>query len=189
MNQNTRFSNGGRYRDAPPHDHSAHALARGLGWLSIGLGVAEILRPREMSRAAGMEAADRLVRGYGARELLTGAALLTTSRPEPYVWARVAGDVLDIATVGAGAVAGRSPQRGAAAVLALVGVMAVDVVCALALRREARQRQGRPFVHYGDRTGFPRGVREMRGAAAVGATQRAQLASAVEDQVAVSPGG
>ena len=189
MNQNTSFSNGGRYRDAPPRNHSAHALARGLGWLSIGLGVAEILRPREMSRAIGMQPADRLVRGYGARELLTGAALLTTSRPEPYVWARVAGDVLDIATVGAGAVAARSPQRGAVAMLALIGVMTVDVVCALALRREAHQRRGRTFVHYGDRTGFPRGVREMRGVAALGATQRARLLSAGQEQPAISPGG
>jgi len=90
------------WRDAPPRDARAHGLARALGWVSIGLGVLELVRPREVARSAGMVAADPLVRGYGVRELATGAALLASARAEPWLWARVAGDVVDIATVSAG---------------------------------------------------------------------------------------
>ena len=163
MNPIAQISSGVRsYRDAPPRHDSAHTLARGLGWLSIGLGLAEVLRPRDVAQFAGANASDSLVRGYGARELLTGVSLLTTTRPEPYVWARVAGDVVDIATVGVGSIGGRLPQRSGAAVLALLGVTIVDVMCAMALRREARQRKGRAPVNYSDRSGFPRGLQQMR---------------------------
>ena len=172
MNPNTQMSPTRSYRDAPYRNATAHTLARGLGWLSIGLGLAEVARPRDVRQAAGLNSSDDLVRGYGARELLTGAALLTSSRPEPFVWARVAGDVLDIATVGAGAIGGRSAPRSATALLALLGITAIDVVCAMALRREARQQLDRAPVFYGDRSGFPRGVHEVRGMASVGGNAR-----------------
>ena len=184
MNPIAKTLNGGRYRDAPPRHDSARTLARGLGWLSIGLGLAEVLRPREVAQVAGTDVSDGLMRGYGARELLTGVGLLTTTRPEPYVWARVAGDVVDIATVGSGSISGRSPQRSGAAVLALLGVTAVDVMCAIALRREARQRKARAPVNYGDRSGFPRGLQQMRGEALRGHTQRSAVGRASLD----SPG-
>jgi hypothetical protein len=167
MNETSSFTDPRGYRDAPPRNESAHALARALGWFSIGLGVAELLRPRDVSRAAGIHRADRLLRGYGAREVITGAALLASARPEPFVWARVAGDVLDVATLGAAAKP-RSGQRTAIAALALLGVTLVDALCAAALRRETRQRQARPPAHYGQRSGFPRGVQQMRGAAVAG---------------------
>jgi len=34
---------------------SADALARGLGWFSIGLGLAEVLAPRTLTRALGLD--------------------------------------------------------------------------------------------------------------------------------------
>jgi len=79
--------------------------------------------------------------------LLTGVGLLTTTRPEPYVWARVAGDVLTIATVGAGLISGRSPKRSVAAVLALLG-WPLSMWCApwrFAARR-ASGKPGRPWI-------------------------------------------
>jgi hypothetical protein len=33
----------------------AHSMARGLGWFSIGLGLAEVLAPRTVTRAAWKE--------------------------------------------------------------------------------------------------------------------------------------
>jgi hypothetical protein len=34
---------------------TAHSMARGLGWFSIGLGLAEELAPRTLTRGLGME--------------------------------------------------------------------------------------------------------------------------------------
>jgi hypothetical protein len=33
---------------------NAHSMARGLGWFSIGLGLAEVLAPRSLTRGLGM---------------------------------------------------------------------------------------------------------------------------------------
>jgi hypothetical protein len=175
MNDSNRFSNGLAYRDAPPRNEAARRMARGLGWVSIGLGLAELLGPGSMARAAGLRTSDRMLRGYGARELVTGMALLTSDNPEPYVWARVAGDALDIATVGAqSAGERRGLQRTVPAMLALLGVTALDLLCAAQLRREARQRAARPVADYSSRSGFPRSVDEMRGAASF-ARQRSAI--------------
>jgi len=47
-------------------------LARGLGWFSIGLGLAEIASPQSVAQLVGIEDGTRtraLIRGYGAREI------------------------------------------------------------------------------------------------------------------------
>src|ERR1700712_817450 len=78
---------------------SATKLARALGWFSIGLGIAELIAPRAICRACGMADQPMLVRAYGVRELVCGIGLLVAKNPRPFVWARVAGDALDISTV------------------------------------------------------------------------------------------
>jgi hypothetical protein len=137
----------------------AQALARPLGWFSIGLGVAELLAPRMLARASGMEGRERLVCLYGAREIVTGIGLLSATNPAPWLWARVGGDALDIATVATG-----SGTKAAVALTALAGVAAVDVRAA----RETQaleDRRAQSFADYSDRSGFPRPPHEMRGAA------------------------
>ncbi|HEY1961981.1 MAG TPA: hypothetical protein VGG69_06160, partial [Rhizomicrobium sp.] len=52
-------------------------LGRALGWLSFGLGLAELVAPRQITRALGMEGKEGLVRAYGAREI--GAGMLCLS--------------------------------------------------------------------------------------------------------------
>ena len=54
-----------------------HTLARGLGWFSIGLGLAELLAPAQGRRFLGMEEHTGLIRAYGAREIATGIGILT----------------------------------------------------------------------------------------------------------------
>ena len=41
------------------------ALAQGLGWFSIGLGVAELVAPEQLARFLGMEEHTKLIRAYG----------------------------------------------------------------------------------------------------------------------------
>ena len=155
-----------QYRARPLSRSGRRSLstARGLGWFSIALGLAEVLMPRMIARTLGVPS-ESLVRLYGLREIVTGVGLLTARDPAPWVAARVAGDALDIATL-LPQVAGGHPQRGPAiaALAAVAGVTAVDAATAAALRVE-HHRQARPVYDYSDRSGFPKPAHEMRGAA------------------------
>ena len=55
-------------------------LARGLGYVSIALGLAELLAPRAVGRSIGLEGRETLVRACGAREIATGVAILASAR-------------------------------------------------------------------------------------------------------------
>lgn len=104
-----------------------------LGLFSVGLGLAEVFAPRTMERLTGVRG-PALLRAYGLREVAVGVGLLVARRPGPWLWARVAGDALDLATLGA-AVAGRTGaerQKAVAATAAVAGVTALDVACAAA---------------------------------------------------------
>lgn len=143
---------------------TAGKVARGLGWFSIGLGLAELLLPRVMARATGMPGRETLLRAYGVREIATGVALLTARNPRPWLWARVAGDALDMATLGR---EGHPRQASTvAALVAVAGVTAVDLLAAQTLRADA-QRARRPVYDYSARRGMPLPPEEMRGAALV----------------------
>lgn len=140
-------------------------LIKGLGWFSIGLGMAELIAPRGVSRAAGMHKHPLLLQSYGMREITTGLGLLLSRNPWPWLLGRVAGDALDIATVAA-TVDTRKQGRVGASFAALLGVALLDLYAAL---RSAPQ-QTVPnvigsFKNYRKRSGFPRPVSEMRGAA------------------------
>lgn len=139
------------------------SMARGLGWFSIGLGLAEILMPRAMARGLNMQGREQLLLLYGLREIATGIGLLVASRRTPWMWGRVAGDALDIATLASSMQPGRrlGPAIGLAAV---AGVTAVDVANATALTARDRRR-ARANIDYSDRSGFPRPPAQMRGAA------------------------
>jgi uncharacterized membrane protein len=113
------------------HDDDGR-LASGLGWFSVGLGVAEVAVPGVVARLIGVRdrpGARELLRAAGVREIASGLGILTRDRPAGWVWARVGGDVLDLAMLG---LAYRSPEsrplRLAAATAALAGVTALDIV-------------------------------------------------------------
>jgi uncharacterized membrane protein len=124
------------------HPHEQHRAARALGWVSIGLGLAEILAPRQIGRAVGNPCRPGVTRLMGLREIATGAGLLASRRPSEWLWARLAGDFLDLALVGAGARRngnGHAGRRGAA-LIALAGVAALDAVCASRVSNDAVAR-------------------------------------------------
>lgn len=109
------------------------SLARALGWFSIGLGAAELIAPEKFTDFVGMDD-DRtdLVRFYGLREIASGVGILSQHRePTPWVWSRVAGDLLDLATLGT-VLNGDNPRRGRAALAMtmVAGITALDVLCA-----------------------------------------------------------
>jgi hypothetical protein len=141
-------------------------LATGLGWFSIGLGLVELLAPKQLCETIGLEGHETLVRAFGARELATGIAILASHDPTPWVAGRVLGDVADLAVLATAG--GPDTEQQAAmrrfAIGAVAGVAALDVLCATGLNA-AKQLSAPGDYDYGDRAGFPRPARAMRGAA------------------------
>lgn len=116
---------------------------RTLGWFSIGLGLAELLAPRGLSKLIGLRDHRPLVRVLGLREITSGVGILTRPRPSGWLWSRVAGDAMDLALLGAAfrSYRGRS-VRLAAATAAVAGVALLDVMCSRELSRARRRRFG-----------------------------------------------
>jgi hypothetical protein len=139
-------------------------LARALGWFSIGLGLTELLAPRALTRWLGMEGHETLVRAYGMREI--GAGIMTLSPDKGLgLQSRVAGDALDIATLLAG-LRGDNPKRDnvAIALAMVVGVTLLDIAGASGVKK-SQSRSDTPARTYRDRSGYPKGLENARGAA------------------------
>jgi uncharacterized membrane protein len=121
-----------------PHSQSREAqLARRIGWFSVGLGVAQLLAPRVVSRIVGVNPHPLLMRALGVRELISGVGILTNARPGPWLWGRVAGDAMDLALLGTALRPGH-PHRAQVllATTAAVAISAVDLHCAEQCTRE-----------------------------------------------------
>lgn len=123
-------------------EQSGTGLADGLGWFSIGLGLAELGAPKSIGQLIGMpdDGPTRgLLRAYGAREIATGIGILS-SRPHPaWLWARVAGDMLDLATLAAVMRRdGVAADKLASAMASVAGVMVADLAAARRLQRSSK---------------------------------------------------
>lgn len=119
-------------------ESTPNTIARGLGWFSIGLGVGEILGARDIARMLGVKKRAGVVSAFGVREIANGTAILMSNRPRNrtrFLWMRVAGDALDLAALGA-ALTPRNRRKAnvIAAMAAVAGVTAVDILCASLLR-------------------------------------------------------
>jgi uncharacterized membrane protein len=122
----------------------AERLARGLGWLSIGLGLAQIAAPGRVARMIGVdddEVNRKTMVAIGVRELASGAGILARERPAGPVWTRVGGDVMDLVLLGR-ALRSDDAQRNrlGAATAAVVGLAILDVLAGQSLARESAAR-------------------------------------------------
>jgi hypothetical protein len=136
-----------------------------VAWLgsASGVGVAELLFARRLASAVGLEGRGGLVRACGMREITTGAGLLATRRrdPAPWLWGRVAADAVDLALLWRG-LPGR---HGTAVTTATLATMAAATALDLACARRLTGPPPAPQVDYTGRSGWPRPVADMRGAA------------------------
>jgi len=119
--------------------------ARGLGLVSLAIGLSEILLPKKLERTMGIGNGvnTRVLRLMGVRELMQGFDILTHGDPAPGMWARVIGDVLDTALLG---VAARQTRRAGAFALVsamVLGIGIADVLFASKLRTEPREKRSR----------------------------------------------
>jgi uncharacterized membrane protein len=108
-------------------------IATSLGWFSVGLGLAEVVAPGTVANLIGVNhkpTTKKLLRAYGVRELAAGVGILTRPRQTGWIWSRVAGDMLDLASLGS-AMQDRHTNklRLGTATAAVLGVTALDVIC------------------------------------------------------------
>src|SRR4051812_5790190 len=73
-----------------PHVHAGEVtppgqgetlLADFLGWFSLGLGLTEVVAPRQLARLIGVNHRPFLFRFLGLREIASGIGILTRRRP------------------------------------------------------------------------------------------------------------
>jgi len=136
---------GGGLAQTALRNMSGEQLARGLGWFSLGLGLAELLAPRGVANIAGLPGRHAgFIRLMGLREIAHGVAIFAQGRrPATAVWSRVAGDALDLAALGA---CFASPEvnkgRLAFATANVLAVTALDVLAAQQLSAEGGAGRG-----------------------------------------------
>jgi uncharacterized membrane protein len=114
-------------------------ITRFLGWFSLGLGVPQTMAPGMVNRLIGVrdDSNSRVwQRVVGLRELAAAAGIFSRPRPAGWLWARVAGDIKDLALLGA---AWRSKEqragRLAAATASVAGITAIDAFTAARMSR------------------------------------------------------
>lgn len=119
-------------------------LAHGLGWIGLGIGLAEIVAPHRMATMIGVSPVHRsLIRAMGLRELASSAGMFRDRTPATAVWSRVVGDVFDLALLSAAFASRRSkPGRLLATTTAVAGMMAIDLIAAQQLSRGVHTRNG-----------------------------------------------
>ena len=104
-----------------------------LGQNAIGLGLWGLLAPRGVNRFLGVRGSATTTRLlFGAREMATGVALFSDPTRSSALWARVAGDIFDIALLNS-LTRPSNPKRGNArfALGVVLAVTALDVVAAV----------------------------------------------------------
>ncbi|MDP1847831.1 MAG: SRPBCC family protein [Solirubrobacteraceae bacterium] len=121
--------------NAAPQD----PMAKGLAVFSFALGIPQTLMPGRVNRLIGVKdttTSRAIMRAVGVRELVAGVGIFTDRRPAGWIWARVAGDTMDLALLGSALRnKSKSPTRTLAATGAVAGAFAADVIDGVRLSR------------------------------------------------------
>jgi len=140
-----RSTNAGRRRGAAagrpqqPGNFGSR-LATGLGWFSVGIGIAEVIAPRSVARLVGARKSSALLRVFGIREIAAGVGILKSRNPATALWARVGGDIVDLVFMASVMKDNRSNQdRAIGAAIAVAGVTALDILAAQQAAAQAPQ--------------------------------------------------
>jgi uncharacterized membrane protein len=131
-------------RQGTDSDGRGQRLAKGIGWFSLGMGLAGLAAPRRVARCIGAPDSRRscaAMRLVGLREIASGLGILMRPRPTGWMWARVGGDVMDLALLG---VAMRSRSGASNRLIAAgAGVAGITVLDYLSGKRvKGREEEG-----------------------------------------------
>lgn len=143
---------------------SSDRLARNLGWFGVGLGVIQLFGAHRITRALGIEGQEVMVRSYGLREIGSGMMTLSIDK-EVGLASRIAGDGLDIVTLGS-ALHSDNPKRDnvAIALVMVAGVTLLDLLAMGATTGRHMRHRG-DIRDFSDRSGFPKGIPASHGLA------------------------
>jgi hypothetical protein len=128
--------------------------ARLLGWTSLAVGMTELVATEFVEDELGVRGHKTLLRVFGARELAAGLVILAQPGLNRSVvsglWARVAGDGLDILALGEAATTSRNPVGFSRIFVTVLAITGLDLMVALRanrnlchatrVAREARER-------------------------------------------------
>lgn len=115
-------------------------ISMNIGIGAIGLGLWGFLFPRHVKKTLGVRAPAPLVQAvFGVRELLTGFTLAADPTRADMLWARVAGDLFDIAALKS-LDRRHNPQRGAvrSALGLVLAITALDAITAFRMTNVRR---------------------------------------------------
>ena len=139
---------------ANPLRQKPGAVAVGLAWFGIALGLAKLLAPARVERRAGLRPGRTMTQLTGLREIATGVGLLGAADRTPWLAARAAGDAMDIAALlgrrRPGAIGGTT-----LALAAVIGVMVLDAAAAVAIKNKAQHDRAKAW-DYSNRVGIRR---------------------------------
>jgi uncharacterized membrane protein len=139
---NRRFTD----QSSQSSENSTERRARGLGWFSIGLGLAQIGAPRSVARLIGIRDDDETrntMFAIGLREITSGVGILSSSRPTGWVWSRVGGDLMDLALLRRSMNDCNDKSRVVAATAAVAGVTVVDFITGQQLSKQGNGAESR----------------------------------------------
>jgi uncharacterized membrane protein len=120
-------------RQRTPRNGNGEGLIKGLGWFSIGLGLAGILAPKRVAKLAGVKikkkpAYGAMIRLCGFREVASGIGILSGCGTAGWLWARVAGDLVDLGLIESAMFSKKTKRKRASiASAAVLGVTALDL--------------------------------------------------------------
>ena len=126
-------------------------FARGLGYFSIGLGLAEFAATQKFAESIGIADVSRgVLRAMGIREIANGAGILAAPREPRWMWSRVAGDAIDFTLLLLALVSPRANRKRLTGALgAVAGLMFLDAVCARQLPRKPYRLVSRKWLSGG----------------------------------------
>jgi len=120
--------------------HSADdPTAKSLGWCTLALGAVEVIAPQRVANLAGINLRPSVVRLCGVGKIVGGMALLGSKKPAKWLWAKVAGDLLDLAVVGSAPSSSARSARSlrAVATSSIVGATVIDTMLAIRNSRKS----------------------------------------------------
>ncbi len=111
---------------------NAKRLAKGLGWFSLALGTTELLAPKFIARISGIpERRAGTIRLFGLCEIASGISIFAQKNTAGALWSRVAGDALNLTSLGVACTAPDAKRgRITLATANVLAVTALDVIAA-----------------------------------------------------------
>lgn len=115
---------------------------RALGLASILAGVVAVAAPDRVAKFLGLKFDQQAMSAFGAREIASGAGLLSPVKPGPWFWMRAGGDLLDLTAL-ARAIGRENPRKRVAyaAFAAVAAIAVVDIAIAIHATTNRREEE------------------------------------------------